>query len=102
MLLVKKAFWLFVAVMAIVVIVPVAFAEESKNEEKLSDGPYVFEKIESVDLSKSEIITYSAAFIAEKFVSAKSVLQLKDAELGKIVGDVVLMNSKKAKASENW
>lgn len=94
MLLVKKTFWLFLAVMAIVVIVPVAFAEESKNEEKLSDGPYVFEKIENVDLSKSEIITYSAAFIAEKFVSAKSVLQLKDAELGKIVGDVVLMNSK--------
>jgi len=45
-------------------------------------------------MNKKKIIAHSAAFIAEKFVSAKSVIQLKDPELGKIVGDVVLMNSK--------
>jgi hypothetical protein len=98
MILAKKTFWSFtwslLTVLAIILIVPAAYAEESKNKEELSDIPYVFEKIENVDLNKSEIITHSTAFIAEKFVSAKSVLQLKDAELGKIVGDVVLMNSK--------
>jgi hypothetical protein len=57
------------------------------------DKPYVFEKIESVDLSKKEIIAHANAFIAERFVSAKSVIQLSDSELGKIVGDVVLMNA---------
>ena len=58
------------------------------------NGLYVFERVENVDLNKSEIVAHSAAFFAEKFVSAKSVIQLKDPELGKIVGDVVLMNSK--------
>ena len=98
MLLVKKSFrssaWSLLAVLAVALIVPVVYTEEAKTEEKPSDGPYVFERIENVDLNKSEIIIHSTAFIAEKFVSAKSVIQLKDPELGKIVGDVVLMNSK--------
>ena len=98
MLLVKKSFrssaWSLLVVLAVVAIVPAVYAEEVKNEEKPSDGPYVFERIENVDLNKSEIIIHSTAFIAEKFVLAKSVIQLKDPELGKIVGDVVLMNSK--------
>jgi hypothetical protein len=58
-----------------------------------AEAPYVFEKVESVDLSRKEIIAHANAFIAERFVSAKSVIQLNDPELGKIVGDVVIMNS---------
>lgn len=73
---------------------PIAHSENTKNEEKSNDAAYVFERIENVEMNKNEIIAHSAAFIAEKFVSAKSVIQLKDPELGKIVGDVVLMNSK--------
>ena len=59
-----------------------------------TDSAFVFERIENVEMDKKDIISNSVAFIAEKFVSAKSVIQLKDPELGKIVGDVVLMNSK--------
>jgi hypothetical protein len=73
---------------------PAVNGEEARREDKAADSPYVFEKIENVELNKKEIIAHSNAFIAEKFVSAKSVIQLNDAELGKIVGDVVLMNSK--------
>jgi len=78
----------------LVVLVPVktVFAEENSNI-KQSDTPYVFEKIEKVKLTKKEIIIYSVAFISEKFKSAKTVIQLKDQELGKIIGDIVLMNS---------
>jgi hypothetical protein len=72
---------------------PLAYCEDTKVEDKPADVAYIFERIENVELNKSEIIAHSAAFIAEKFVSAKSVIQLKDPELGKIVGDVVLMNS---------
>jgi hypothetical protein len=98
MLLVKKSArspaWSLLAALAVALIVPIIYAEDAKTEEQPSEGPYIFERIENVDLNKSEIITHSVAFIAEKFVSAKSVIQLKDPELGKIVGDVVLMNSK--------
>ncbi len=98
MFLVKKPFqfsaWSLLAILALAAFVPTVYAEEAKSEEKPSDSPYVFERIENVDLNKSEIISYSSAFIAEKFVSAKSVIQLKDSELGKIVGNVVLINSK--------
>ncbi len=38
------------------------------------------------------IVEQANAFIAEKLVSAKSVIELRDDELGKIVGDVVLAN----------
>jgi hypothetical protein len=98
MLLVKKSFqsaacWSLFAILAVAV-VPAVYAEEAKTEENPSAGPYVLERVENVDLSNSEIVAHSAAFIAEKFVSAKSVIQLKDPELGKIIGDVVLMNSK--------
>lgn len=86
--------WSLLAVLVAAASVPVVYADEAKSEEKPTDTAYVFEKIENVDLNKNEIITHSTAFIAEKFVSAKSVIQLKDPELGKIVGDVVLMNSK--------
>jgi hypothetical protein len=72
--------------------VPTVYAEAAQTEKE--DAGYVFERIESVDLSKIELISHSTAFIAEKFRSAKSVIQLKDLEMGKIVGDVVLMNPK--------
>lgn len=96
MLLAEKLLWssaLSIFIVLATVALPV-YAEEGENEAVTSDGPYVFERIENVDLNKSEIVAHSAAFIAEKFVSAKSVIQLKDPDLGKIVGDVVLMNSK--------
>jgi hypothetical protein len=67
-------------------------AVPASADDKPDAKPYVFERIESVELSKSEIVAHAGAFIAEKFVSAKSVIQLKAPELGKIVGDVVLMN----------
>ncbi|WP_277058753.1 DUF4468 domain-containing protein [Trichlorobacter lovleyi] len=53
-------------------------------------GAYVYEKIQTVDMKKAEIISLLTAYIAEKFVSAKSVIQLRDSGLGKIVGDVIL------------
>jgi hypothetical protein len=74
--------------------IPVAYCDEAKKEEKASDVAFVFERIENVELTKNEIIAHSTAYIAEKFVSAKSVIQMKDPELGKIVGDIVLMNPK--------
>jgi len=83
-------FWSFCILMLVAYLIPKADAVE----EEASEGPYIYEKIENVDLNKSEIISHSVAFLSEKFVSAKSVIQLKDPELGKIVGDVVLMNSK--------
>ncbi len=94
MLLPEKSFasilWSFCTILVIFALGPNAYADE----EKVSEGLYIYERIENVDLNKSEIVAHSNAFIAEKFVSAKSVIQLKDPELGKIVGDVVLMNSK--------
>ncbi|WP_132999805.1 DUF4468 domain-containing protein [Luteimonas arsenica] len=54
--------------------------------------PYVWEKIQTVDLTQREIITYSNAYIAEKFGSGKEVVELNDPDLGKLVGTVILMN----------
>jgi hypothetical protein len=66
-------------------------ARQPKSPDfKVENELFVFEKISPVELSKKEIITQAAAFIAAKFVSARSVIQLQDAELGKIVGDVIL------------
>jgi hypothetical protein len=59
-----------------------------------ADALYVFERIATVDMKKAEIVAHVNAFIAERFVSGKSVIQLSDPELGRVVGDVVLMNSK--------
>lgn len=59
------------------------------KEEK---PPFVWEKISTVDLTQKEIVTYSNAFFAEKFVSGRRVVELNDPELGKLVGTVVLMN----------
>jgi hypothetical protein len=70
-----------------------ALAQDIKKEASSADAPYVFERIENVELSKKEIVAHTSAFIAEKFVSARSVIQLNDSELGKLVGDVVLMNT---------
>jgi hypothetical protein len=66
-------------------------AQEAKKDGPAADTPYVFERIESVELTKKEIIAHANAYIAENFVSARRVIQLSDPELGKIVGDVVLM-----------
>lgn len=68
-----------------------ATCEDNKNED--SEKLYIYEKVMSIELSKSDIILFSSAFIAERFTSAKSVVQLKDTELGKLVGNVILMNS---------
>lgn len=61
-------------------------------QAKEDKPPFIWEKIATVDLTKKEIVTYTNAFIAEKFVSGKSVIELTDPERGKIVGTVVLMN----------
>jgi hypothetical protein len=66
-----------------------AFGQDAKSS---ADAPYVFERISTVDLGKKELIAHVNAFIAERFVSGKSVVQLNDPELGRIVGDIVLMN----------
>ena len=66
------------------------YVGESKSET--TDGRYVYERIETVDLKKSEIVAYAAAFIAERVVSGRSAIQLTDSQLGKIIGDVELMN----------
>jgi hypothetical protein len=84
--------WAFLTALVAVGFVSTVYADVAQIEK--ADGAYVFERIERVDLSKSEIISHSTAFIAEKLVSAESVIRLKDPEMGKIVGDVVLMNAK--------
>jgi hypothetical protein len=97
MLLVKglfrSAMWALLTALVAVGSVSAVYADVAQTEKE-DGGTYLFERIESVDLSKIEIISHSTAFIAEKFVSAKSVIQLKDPEMGKIVGNVVLMNPK--------
>lgn len=76
-----------------VLLAPAVFAREPKSPEfKVNDALFLFEKVESVDLTKKEVVAHAAAFIAEKFKSSKSVIELRDDELGKIVGDVVLAN----------
>lgn len=70
-------------------------AQQPKSAElKVDSGLFVYEKIESVELSRREIIGYAAAFLAEKFKSSKSVIELRDEDLGKIVGDVILKDEK--------
>lgn len=88
----RSAIWALLTALVAGGSVSTVCADVAQTEEE--DGAYVFERIESVELSKIEIISHSTAFLAEKFVSAKSVIQLKDPELGKIVGNVVLMNAK--------
>lgn len=72
-----------------------AYAQQPKSAAfKVQSGLFIFEKIEPVELSKKEIVANSAAFLAEKFKSSKSVIELRDDEIGKIVGDVILRNPK--------
>lgn len=71
---------------------PVCAQQPKSPEFKVEEGLFVFERIEAVDLNKKEIVSHTAAFIAEKFKSSKQVLELRDDELGKIVGDIVLHN----------
>jgi hypothetical protein len=87
---VAKAIGQPIMMLVMVLLVGRAVAQDARNDS--SSAPYVFEKIETIDLKKKEIIGHANAFIAEKFVSAKRVIQLTDADLGKIVGDVILMN----------
>lgn len=68
------------------------FAADTAGD-KGSDEIYVYEKIYSSELSKSEIISNSNAYLAEMFSSAKSEIKLKDMDLGRIIGNVTLMNS---------
>lgn len=76
-------------------VVGAAYAQQPKSAAfKVESGLFIYEKIEPVELSKKEIIANSAAFLAEKFRSSKSVIELRDDELGKIVGDVILRNPK--------
>ena len=78
-----------------VLVAGAAYAQQPKSTGfKVEDGLFLYEKIEPVELSKKEIIAHSAAFLAEKFKSSKSVIELRDDELGKIVGDVILRNPK--------
>lgn len=75
--------WLFL--LTCLFIAPIIHAKEDKP-------PFVWEKISSVELTQKEIITYINAYIAEKFVSGKHVIELSDPELGKLVGTVTLMD----------
>ena len=52
----------------------------------LSAQSFEVEVIQDIDMSKDEIYTQSLSWMAEKFVSAKDVIQLKDKEAGKIIG----------------
>lgn len=74
----------WVAVLALLMIGSASAKEETP--------PYVWEKVNTVDLTQAEIITYTNAYIAEKFGSGKEVVELSDPALGKLVGTVILMN----------
>ncbi|MFD0727448.1 DUF4468 domain-containing protein [Lysobacter brunescens] len=74
---------------------PSVFAKQPKSAEfKVENGLFVYEKIEAVDLSKREIVSHAAAFLAEHFKSSRSIIELRDDELGKIVGDIIVKNPK--------
>lgn len=75
--------WLLL--MACLLIAPIIHAKEDKP-------PYVWEHIANVDLTQKEIITHTNAYIAEKFVSGRHVVELNDPDLGKLVGTVTLMD----------
>lgn len=71
------------------------FAKQPKSAAfKVENGLFVYEKIGSVDLSRREIVAHSAAFFAEHFKSSRSIIELRDDELGKIVGDIIVANPK--------
>lgn len=89
----KKYFSLFLLMSFMFIISAPAVYGDASEEEQDNDAPFVYEKVTSIDMNKAEIILHSSAFIAERFTSAKSVIQLKDTDLGKLVGNVVLMNS---------
>lgn len=63
---------------------------DDRPQFKVVHGRITYESVQALDLTKKEIIAHASAFIAEKFRSAKSVIELRDDELGKIVGDVIL------------
>jgi hypothetical protein len=85
--------WRSVLLIATIAFSSSAPAESEGKKDGGADAPFVFERFEAVELSQKHIVAHTAAFIAERFVSSKSVMQLKDPELGKIVGDIVLMNA---------
>lgn len=80
---------IFIFLLVFAIFISVSDSALTKEKE-----PYIFEAVKEVALTKAEIISYANAFIAEKFVSAKSVIQMNDPNLGKIVGDVALINPK--------
>lgn len=87
-----RRMWITALVGAVLLTSTVSAREPKSPEFKVHDGLFLFEKVESVELTKKEVVAHAAAFIAEKFKLSKSVIELRDDELGKIVGDVVLAN----------
>lgn len=56
-------------------------------------APYEYEQIKDVaGLGKKEIVAQTNAFIAETFKSGKTVTEMSDADAGKIIGNVILID----------
>jgi hypothetical protein len=53
----------------------------------LADEPFAFQMIEEIPMPKSEIYKNSLLWLAETFRSSKAVIDLKDEELGTIIGN---------------
>ena len=53
----------------------------------MADGPIRFEVVREVDMPKDAIYQGANQWIAEKFVSAKRVIELQDQETGTIIGN---------------
>ena len=67
--------------------------EQLAKEKALAElikKPFVFAEVRKVDLTKEEIITNTAVFIAQKFVSSKSVIDVNSPTQGKLAGNIIL------------
>lgn len=52
----------------------------------LDSSKFEFEMIDSLKANKSELYSYARQWVANEFVSANSVIQMEDKDVGKIIG----------------
>lgn len=99
----KTAVWVMILLFAqatqVVASEKIGFVEkmEAKKAEQAAkkeaaDAPYVFSKIQSVKLSKFEIIKNTHSFVAENFRYSKNGIQLNDPDVGNFIANVLVQD----------
>jgi len=74
-------------------LIMISFILSCSSYQKVDTPKREVVKINEVDLSKDDIYNRSLQFIAENFKSAKAVIEYKDKESGRIIGNGSLMIS---------